>query len=205
LGTPFAQFLKINSELRYTWKLGANQSLATRIAGGVIWAYGNSRIAPYSEQFYVGGANSIRAFTVRSIGPGGYAPDKANRYSFIDQTGDIRFEANAEYRFRMFGDLHGALFLDAGNVWLLRDDPEGEEGEKGTRSRQNGAFKLSKFPKQIALGTGFGLRYDFGFLVIRLDCGIALHAPYETTKKGYYNIEKFSDGLGFHFAVGYPF
>ena len=206
LGTPFAQFLKLNSEFRYTWMLGQNQSIATRIAGGIIWSYGNSRIAPYSEQFYVGGANSIRAFTVRSIGPGGYAPDDKNRYSFIDQTGDIRLEANAEYRFRLFGNLHGALFLDAGNVWLLRDDPVGEnKNERGLRSRQNGKLELSKMAKQIALGTGLGVRYDFGFLVIRLDCGIAIHAPYETSKKGYYNIEKFRDGLGFHFAVGYPF
>lgn len=205
LGSPFAQFVKVNSEFRYTWNFNKNHALATRIAGGVIWSYGNSRVAPYSEQFYVGGANSIRAFTVRSIGPGGYAPDKRNNYSFIDQTGDIRFEANAEYRFKIAGNLNGAVFLDAGNVWLLRDDPVVEGRERGQRSRQNGKFKLADTPKQIALGTGMGLRYDFGFLVIRVDCGIGIHAPYETTKKGYYNIEKFKDGLGFHFAVGYPF
>ena len=205
LGTPFAQFLKVNSELRYTWVINRNQSIATRLTGGLIWSYGNSRVAPYNEQFYVGGANSIRAFTVRSIGPGGYSPDEHNRYSFIDQTGDIRLEANAEYRFRLAGNLHGALFLDAGNVWLLRDDPVGDNEIKGQRTRQNGKFQLSKVPKQIAVGTGLGLRYDFGFLVIRFDCGIGIHAPYETQKKGYYNVEKFSDGLGFHFAVGYPF
>lgn len=206
LGSPFAQFLKINSEFRHTWVINQNQSIATRIAGGIIWSYGNSRVAPYSEQFYVGGANSIRAFTVRSIGPGGYAPDKDNRYSFVDQTGDIRLEANIEYRFKVAGNLNAALFLDAGNVWLLSDDPEGED-EKGNpvRTRKNAKFDITKVPSQIALGTGLGLRYDFGFLVLRLDCGIALHAPFKTSKRGYYNIEKFSDGLGFHFAVGYPF
>ena len=205
LGSPFAQFLKLNSELRYHWILNRNQTIATRIAGGVIWSYGNSRVAPYSEQFYIGGANSIRAFTVRSVGPGGYVPDKSNRYSFIDQTGDIRLEANIEYRFRIAGDLHGATFLDAGNVWLLRNDPVIEQSELGSRNRQDGKFKLSNVPKQIALGTGLGLRYDFGFLVLRFDWGIALHDPYKTSKRGYYNIEKFSDGLGYHFAIGYPF
>ena len=205
LGSPFAQFLKVNSEFRHTWVISPNQSIASRIAGGIIWSYGNSRVAPYSEQFYVGGANSIRAFTVRSIGPGGYAPDKDNRYSFVDQTGDIRLEANVEYRFKMVGNLNGALFLDAGNVWLLRDDPVSEDGEKGSRTRENAKFKLSSFASQIALGTGLGLRYDFGFLVLRLDCGIGLHNPFKTSKRGYYNIEKFSDSLGFHFAVGYPF
>lgn len=194
-GSPFAQFLKFSTEIRKRWTIDNNQSLAARAMGGVIWSYGNSTIAPFSEQFYVGGANSIRAYTIRSIGPGGHAPDKENRYSFVDQTGDIKLEANLEYRFRVVKDLHGAIFLDAGNVWLMREDEH----------RPDGKFNLKKIPKQIALGTGAGLRYDLDFLVIRLDCGIALHAPYSTNKKGFYNIEKFSDGLGIHFAIGYPF
>lgn len=204
-GSPFAQFLKVNSEVRYQWILNRNQSIATRLGAGVIWSYGNSRVAPYSEQFYIGGANSIRAFTVRSVGPGGYVPDKSNRYSFIDQTGDIRLEANIEYRFRIAGDLHGATFLDAGNVWLLRDDPGVDSNDASSRNRREGKFKLANVPRQIALGTGLGLRYDFGFLVLRFDWGVALHDPYKTKKKGYYNIEKFKDGLGYHFAIGYPF
>ncbi len=194
-GVPFAQFLKINSELRYLHTLSKNQKLAARIAAGVIWSYGNTTSSPYTEQFYIGGANSVRAFAARSIGPGGYPPDKDKKYTYINHVGDIRFEANVEYRFRIISDLHGALFVDAGNTWLLRK----EEG------RPNGEITLKNFPKQIALGTGFGVRYDLDFLVFRLDMGIGLHAPYETSKSGYYNFEKFKDGMAIHFAVGYPF
>ena len=194
-GAPFAQFLKLNTELRYTWNFAPNQSLAMRFIGGVIGTYGNSKVAPYAEQFYVGGANSIRAYTVRSIGPGSYHPGERGRYTFIDQTGDIRIEANIEYRFPILGDLRGVLFLDAGNVWLMRKD----EDRPGAR------FNLKKLPEELALGTGFGLRYDLDFLVIRLDCGVAIHNPYKTSKRGYYNIERFKDGLGVHFAIGYPF
>ena len=112
----------------------------------------------------------------------------------MDQTGDVKLEANAELRARLFGDLHGALFLDAGNVWLLRDD-----------ANRPGGRLTAETLRRIALGTGAGLRYDLDFIVIRFDVGIALHAPYDTRKSGFYNIEKFKDGLAFHFAIGYPF
>ena len=100
-----------------------------------------------------------------------------------------------EYRFPIFGDLYGATFLGAGNIWLLRNDP----------TRPGGEFTLRNFFTSLALGTGVGVRYDLTFLVVRLDLGIAIHAPYETGKSGYYNIPKFKDGLGLHFAIGYPF
>ena len=195
LGAPFAQFLKLNTDYRYLWKLDRNNAIAARIAGGVLWTYGNSTVAPYNEQFYVGGANSIRAFTVRSIGPGGYHPEKSE-FSYLDQTGDIRLEANIEYRFRIYKDLHGAVFLDAGNVWLMRYDPE----------RPDAQLRLKTFPKQVALGTGAGLRYDLDFLIFRFDCGVPLHDPYDTGKSGYYNVRgAFWKQLGLHFAIGYPF
>ena len=195
LGTPFAQFLKFTSEVRTLFKVGEKQHIAARLMGGVLWSYGNQTIAPYSEQFYIGGANSLRAFTVRSIGPGTYHPEENAKYGYLDQTGDIKLEANVEYRFPIFGDLYGAAFLDAGNVWLMRKD----------ESRPGGEFSLKHLFKSIALNTGAGIRYDLTFLVIRLDLGIALHVPYETGKSGYYNIPKFKDGLGLHFAIGYPF
>ena len=195
LGTPFAQFLKLTSEVRMLFKVGEKQHIATRLMGGVLWSYGNQTIAPYSEQFYIGGANSLRAFTVRSIGPGTYNPAGNNKYGYLDQTGDIKLEANVEYRFPIFGDLYGATFLDAGNVWLMRKD----------ENRPGGEFSLKNLAKSLAVNTGVGGRYDLTFLVIRLDLGIALHVPYETGKSGYYNIPKFKDGLGFHFAIGYPF
>ena len=195
LGTPFAQFLKLTSEVRTLFKVGEKQHIAARFMGGVLWSYGNQTIAPYSEQFYIGGANSLRAFTVRSIGPGTYNPGQNTKYGYLDQTGDIKLEANVEYRFPIFGELYGATFLDAGNVWLMRKD----------ENRPGGEFTLKNFVKSIALNTGVGVRYDLTFLVIRLDMGIALHVPYETGKSGYYNIPKFKDGLGLHFAIGYPF
>lgn len=195
LGNPFAQFLKVTTELRNLFRLGRKTHLATRLMGGVVYAYGNSSYAPYSEQFFIGGANSVRAFTSRTIGPGSYHPAKETGYSYLDQVGDLKLEANIEFRFPILGDLYGATFIDAGNVWLLRPS----EGRPG------GTFRLDKLPEEIALGTGFGLRYDLQFIVLRLDLGIALHVPYDTGRRGYYNVPKFGDGFGLHFAVGYPF
>lgn len=195
LGNKFAQFIKGTSEIRYNYLIGRNQHLVGRLMVGAIYSYGNARTAPYNEQFYIGGANSIRAFTVRSIGPGRYRPPEDSKYGYIDQTGDLKFEANLEYRFPILGDLHGATFLDSGNIWLIRNDPE----------RPGGQLKWGHFLKDLALGTGVGLRYVLPFIVIRVDMGIGLHVPYDTGKKGYYNIPKFKDGLGVHLAIGYPF
>lgn len=201
LGSPYAQFLKMTSEVRYLIDLGEKKQIATRLMGGIVYSYGNQMVTPYSEQFYIGGANSIRAFTVRSIGPGRYHPDEDDNYGYLDETGDVKIEANVEYRFPIFGDLYGAAFLDAGNVWQLRSQRDSE----GNESRPGGKMTLRDLGKSIALGTGLGLRYDLDFLVVRLDLGIGIHAPYDTGKSGYYNIRKFWDGLGLHFAIGYPF
>ena len=195
-GNIYSQFLKLTSEVIVYRKITETSLLATRFMGGIGCAYGNSRVMPYSEQFYIGGANSIRAFTIRSIGPGSYHQESDNKTAYLDQTGDIKLEGNVELRFKIMYQLNGAIFLDAGNVWLLRNDPK----------RPGGEFKLAGLLKEIALGTGFGLRYDFGFIVLRGDLGIALHTPYKNPdKSGYYNIPKFKDGLRFHLAIGYPF
>ena len=195
-GNPFAQFIKGTVEARYNYQVGEKQRLVGRIMAGAIYSYGNARTSPYNEQFYVGGANSVRAFTIRSIGPGRYfQSSEENKYAYIDRTGDLKFEANLEYRFPIMGDLHGATFLDCGNIWLLREDPD----------RPGGRLKAGHFFKDLALGTGFGFRYDMDFLVIRFDVGIGLHLPYETGKRGYYNLPRFKDGMGYHFAIGYPF
>ncbi|MGM9759669.1 MAG: BamA/TamA family outer membrane protein [Parabacteroides sp.] len=196
LGNPFAQFIKGTLETRYDWAIGEQSHLVGRIMAGAIYSYGNARTSPYNEQFYIGGANSVRAFTIRSIGPGRFRhPDDQNPYAYIDRTGDIKFEANLEYRFPILGDLHAALFLDSGNIWLLRADEE----------RPGGQLKWGRFFKDLALGTGAGFRYVLPFLVVRMDLGIGLHLPYDTGKSGYYNLPKFKDGLGFHLAIGYPF
>ena len=193
LGSPFAQYVKATIEAHKSFRLSSRFTLATRFFAGAIFSYGNSERAPYADQFYVGGANSVRAFTVRTIGPGSYRSDNS-RYAYIDQTGDFKLEANAELRAHLFGSLHGAVFLDAGNVWLLRSDELRPGGELSARNLRN-----------IAVGTGAGLRYDLEFLVLRLDLGIGLHAPYSTSRSGFYNIERFKDGLALHFAIGYPF
>lgn len=193
-GVPFAQYLKLTAEYRQTFPITSRSSIAARAMAGVVWSYGNSTMAPYSDLFNVGGANSIRAFGVRTIGPGSYHP-AGSGWSYVDQVGDFKLEANVEYRFPIISSLYGAVFLDAGNVWLLEADD----------SRPGGNLGSGSFWRQIALGTGVGLRYDFDFLVLRFDIGVGLHAPYDTGKKGYYNMHRFGDSLGFHIAVGYPF
>jgi outer membrane protein assembly factor BamA len=205
LGNPYNQFLKATTELRYNHYIDRNQRLAMRIGGGVIYSYGNSVMAPYSERFYVGGANSIRAFTIRSIGPGRFRPDPDDPYAYLDQNGDWKLEANIEYRRRLVGKLEIATFLDAGNIWLMRED----------ETRPGGTFQWKHFGNDMALGTGIGFRYDMNMLVFRVDFGYALHFPYDTRdldengapvgKKKYFNTPSFWDGVGFHIALGYPF
>lgn len=188
---PYAQFLKVETDYRKTWQVTDHSQLVGHVNAGVIWSYGNASAAPYSEQFYVGGANSIRAFNVRSIGPGRYYTNQS-RLSYMDQTGDIKFQANVEYRPRLFGNLYGALFVDAGNVWAMRDDGY-REGSK---------LQMKNLLKDMALGTGVGIRYDLEFFVLRLDWGIGIHVPY---KSGFYNMNSFKDSQSLHFAIGYPF
>ena len=194
-GNPYAQFVKGTAEMRQLWKINNNQYIATRIMTGVLFCYGNSRHAPYSEQFYIGGANSLRAFTIRSVGPGSYHPKSNNRYSYLDETGNFKLEMNVEYRFRIIAKIHGALFVDAGNIWLMKKNPE----------RPGGELRAKSFGKQIALNTGAGIRYDLDFLVLRIDFGLGIHAPYHTDRKGYFNLSPFKNGFGWHFAIGYPF
>ena len=195
LDNPYAQFIKATAEIRELWKINSSNYIATRLMIGAIHSYGNSKYPPYSEQFYIGGANSLRAFTVRTIGPGSYHPASDDRYSYLDETGTLKLEMNVEYRFRIIGNLHGALFADAGNIWLIKKDSE----------RPGGEFRLSTFAGQIALNTGVGARYDLGFLVLRLDFGMGLHAPYKTKRSGYFNMNPLKDGFAWHFGIGYPF
>lgn len=195
-GTPFSQFVKGQAQLVYSRRLvrGSDQWLVSRVLVGAAHAYGNSKVVPYAEQFYIGGANSIRAFTVRSIGPGSYRPPESLRNGYFDQTGTFKLELNTEYRFPIVSVLHGAAFLDAGNIWLLRNDP----------SRPGGQLKGKTFLRDIALGTGVGLRVDLGMLVVRGDLGYGLHVPYYDAGKHYFNIP-FKKAFAFHLAIGYPF
>ncbi|MDE7461047.1 MAG: BamA/TamA family outer membrane protein [Paramuribaculum sp.] len=194
-GTPFSQFVKGQTQLVYGRRLSGDNWIVTRAAVGAAHAYGNATTVPYSEQFYVGGANSIRAFTVRSVGPGSYKVPQNLINGYFDQTGTFKFEFNVEYRFPIFGPLHGALFFDSGNVWLLKEDP----------LRPGGKLRGKTFLRDLATGTGAGLRLDIGMLVVRGDLGVGIHLPYDTGKRGYYNMPSFKNSLAFHLAIGYPF
>lgn len=193
-GVPFAQFLKVAGQYTHQFPLTQRSYIATRAFLGAVFSYGNSTTAPYGDLLNIGGANSLRAFALRGIGPGSYKPATSN-YSYITQMGDLKMELNAEYRFPIVGNLHGAAFIDAGNVWLLKqqDDMPG------------GSFNLKNLGDEIALGTGVGIRYDLEILVLRFDLGIGIHAPYDTGRSGYYNMPSFGKSLGYHFAIGYPF
>ena len=193
LGTPYAQFAKATVEACRYYRLAPEQVLATRLVIGALYPYGNSRVSPFSEQYYVGGANDLRAFPLRGIGPGSYR--QSGRYAYIDRTGDLKLEANVEWRFPLAGQLHGALFVDAGNVWLLRADA----------ARPGSQFRWRTLADDLALGTGLGLRYNLKMLLLRADVGIPIHNPYATSKRGYYNVPHFGKGLCFHLGVGYPF
>ena len=202
---PYAQYVKIETDFTKTWQLGLHSQLVGHLNAGLGICFGNSNDLPFSERFYVGGANSVRAFPLRSIGPGRFEGDfKGNRQiSYLLQNGDVKFQANLEYRQRLFGNLHGAVFLDAGNVWLRKDIDLGVK--EISDLFDDSKFRFGDFFKQMAVGTGVGLRYDLDFLILRLDWGVGLHVPFETTKSGFYNIDRFSRYQTLHFAIGYPF
>ena len=222
---PFNQFIKMAAELRNKFNLTEQVCIATRLYAGAIIPLGNSVNTPLSEAFYAGGPNSLRA-----AGPYAYGPGNFHGYNYNDNlfhAGDIKLEANLELRFPIVWKIFGAAFIDAGNVWTLHNSSEtGSEedydlfiktlGIKG--ELKDGFINNSELARQIALGTGAGVRLDLDGLVIRLDLGVGLHSPYQTyryTKEGtpdftqpitgYFNIPSFFDGLRLNFGIGYPF
>lgn len=199
---PYAQFLRLETDFSKKWTLDAKSQLVAHVNAGIIYTYGNSDFPPFSELYYVGGANTLRAWTVRTIGPGRYYDMFDDRQaSFVIQNGDLKFVCNLEYRRQLFGNLTGAVFLDAGNVWYTNRFMREDDGEGDNPF----IFKASKFFNDLALNTGIGLRYDLDFLVLRLDWGIGLHVPYETGHSGYFNVDGFRKNQALHFAIGYPF
>jgi len=169
LGRPYAQFLKFAPDFRAYFPRQNKNLFASHVAFGIGLPYGNSEELPYIEQFFVGGANSIRAFQIRELGPGSFVDESillTDDNQFIDQTGDLKLEFSLEYRFKIIRYLNGAVFLDGGNVWLLNSD-----------DRPEGVFKFNRFFKEIALGTGYGLRLDFDFFVIRFDTAFPIRKP----------------------------
>lgn len=196
------QYARINVDYRYYLRPTRNNTLVFRLAGGLGLPYGNAKSLPFVKQFFAGGPSSVRAWTVRLLGPGSYsvARDPERQGLFQDQTGDVLMEANLEYRFPVYQFIKGAVFLDAGNIWLLGED----------ESRPGGAF-VSDFYRDIAVGTGVGLRFDFAFFVIRTDFGFKVRDPSLQGRaawlmsdwSGY--LDAFNDNMVFNIAIGYPF
>jgi len=199
LGLPFAQYVRTDFDLRYNLNLNDVSSIVYRGFFGIGIPYGNSKAIPFQKQYFGGGANGIRAWQVRSLGPGSYIPTDTK---FLNQTADIKLEVNAEYRFKLFWILEGALFLDAGNIWTYHDD----------LSRPGSKFIFNKFYKDIAVGTGAGLRFDFKFVIGRVDLGMKLRDPLLTdgskwiimSRPYIFSLKRNSD-LAIVIAIGYPF
>ncbi|MGE5314251.1 MAG: BamA/TamA family outer membrane protein [Acidobacteriota bacterium] len=204
LGTVYSQYSKFDIDVRHYYN-SAEQStmLASRLIAGAGFAYGNSSSLPYVKQFYIAGSNSIRAFEARTLGPGTYkVPDSLADRAFNDQAGDIKLEANLDFRFPIYSIVKGALFLDAGNIWLLHDDP----GRPGSR------FSSSTFLDEIAVGTGFGIRFDLSFFVIRFDLAWPLRVPslppgerWILDRVKFWDADWRKNNLVLNIAIGYPF
>jgi hypothetical protein len=193
-GTYFAQFVRANFDYSATQVLDKYNSVAWRIGGGVGIPYGNSEILPFEKRYYSGGANSVRAWTVRELGPGGYVP--VDTTTFFNQSGDIKLDLNIEYRTRFFWRLETAVFIDAGNIWTVKD----YAGQK------NGKFKLDAFYKQIAVGYGVGLRLDYDFFLVRFDCGWKAYNPEKKGRDAWAILNpNFKGNWAWHIAIGYPF
>ena len=211
----FSQFLKFTGEFRHTYHLTPKQSFVFRALAGVGYAYGNSTEMPYSEQFYIGGANSLRGFAARSVGPGSidlaFFEKELSEFGNIRLfcVGDYKFETNFEYRFPLLGSLNGAIFADAGNIWNFKtNDVVDEEAEDifGNIQDKLCEYMSSNPLNQLAVDCGVGLRYDLGMLVVRFDVGVPLHDPNDLSSKHYFNCrEGFFQHLGYNLAVGYPF
>ena len=200
---PFSQFVKATFELRNNYSITDDVKLASRILGGVGYAYGNSTALPYTEQFFIGGPNSLRGFSVRGVGPGSvtYYNVFGDSYSYLDRVGDVKLEGNVELRFPLAGSLYGALFADAGNIWRLRKT----EGADADTYRDGETMQGNVFG-QLATDCGLGFRLDLGMLVVRFDIGVPLHDPGNYYDRHYFNCSNdFFGNLGYNLAVGYPF
>ena len=201
---PFMQFVKLESDFVKYWHFDEKNTLVFHANGGMLYSYGNSKLnqVAYNEQFFAGGANSLRAFPSHGIGPGNATPDLYGGSFSVLRIGTVKFEANLEYRFGIAGNLSGALFIDAGNVWNIPEKLSDEVPEvRDVLSKYNQIH----FFRELATDAGVGLRYDLGFLVLRVDWAGALHLPYDTSKKGYFNVDDFGHNNNLHFAIGLPF
>ena len=201
LGVYYAQFARITLDTRFFYDLKRSGTLAYRVFAGLGYAYDNSQVLPYSRQFFSGGSNSLRGFRYHSVGPGSYRDTSIN-YVLSDQSGDLKLETNLEYRFPIAGFFKGALFMDAGNVWLLHDNA----------NKSGGLFKPGNIPAQLAVNTGVGIRLDASIIILRLDIGMPLRDPsfpkgerWLTRSSNLSSWNWYKNNLIFNIALGYPF
>ena len=196
LNIAYAQYAKFDFDYTRLIRFDDRNALALHADLGVAYPYGNSTVLPFEKRYFSGGANSVRGWGVRELGPGGYKGNDG-RIDFINQTGDLKFDLNAEYRTSLFWKFEGALFVDAGNIWTLRNYAD----------QPNGQFKIDKFYKQIAAAYGMGIRLNFDYFILRFDMGMkAINPAYESGDEHWAIIHpKLSRDFAFHFAVGLPF
>jgi len=201
-GQPYSQYVRLRSDLRYYLEVGENSTLVSRLYMGAGIPYYNSSVMPYVKQFFIGGTNSVRSFIARSVGPGTYQPPDSLQGIYIEQVGDIKGEANLEYRFPILGYLKGAAFIDAGNIWLMNEYDD----------RPGGKFDIRSFYKELAIGSGLGLRIDANVVVVRLDIAFPLRKPWlpEGERWVFDEIDFRNNfwrkkNLIWNFSIGYPF
>ena len=192
----YAEYVKLDFDLAKSFRIDNRNSFALHLGAGVAFPYGNSTILPYEKRYFSGGANSVRGWSVRELGPGTYNGSDG-RIDFINQTGDIKLDMNAEYRTHLFWKIHGAVFVDAGNIWTLRSYEE----------QSGGQFRFDTFWRQIAVSYGLGLRLNFDYFILRLDGGMKAVHPAFTDSRRHFPIvhPQFNRDFSLHFAVGLPF
>ena len=193
----YAQYVKGDIDLTHSLQFDYNNQLVFHVGLGIAYPYGNSSVLPFEKRYFSGGANSVRGWSVRRLGPGKYK-GRDGRIDFINQTGDMKLDLNMEYRTHLFWKLGGALFLDAGNIWTLRE----------YKDQPGGQFSLRDFLNQIAVSYGMGLRFNFDYFIVRFDLGMkAINPAYEADESEHYPLlhPRFSRDYAFHFAVGLPF
>ena len=194
LGIRYSQYIKADADYAFTHYLDRRQSIAFHVGAGIAIPYGNSDVLPFEKRFYSGGANSVRGWGVRTLGPGSFDSSK-DLSKFIKQCGDIRFDINLEYRAKLFWVVELGLFIDAGNIWTIKDYED----------QQGGVFKWNKFYEQIAAAYGAGIRLDFKYFLVRVDMGMKAHNPASGQEKWPLIHPDFKRDSEFHFSVGYPF
>ena len=193
-GINYSQFVKGDIDFSKSMVIDERNKVAFRVGVGVGYPYGNSKILPFERTYFSGGANSVRGWSVRTLGPGSMSADSVR--SFADQVGDIRLDLSVEYRTKLFWKFELAAYVDAGNIWTMRKDDE----------RENGNFDFSRFYKEIAMSYGLGLRLDFDFFLIRFDTGMKAYNPMERGRDRWAFLHpNLKDNFAWHFAVGYPF